>query len=104
MADAVGLLEVDGDVAPAAVQHVAVRRGRGRPAHGVGALDADDVGAHVGQHHGGERPRPDAGDLDDAVALQWSAAIGGAVARVAMMASSSLADPATFRRGDEGRR
>ena len=68
--DAVGVLEVDGDVAPAA----AARRRRAgvvgrRAAHRLGAVDADDVGAHVGEQHRGERAGPDAGDLDDPVAV-----------------------------------
>ena len=37
-----------------------------RAADGAGALDADDLGAHVGEHHRRERAGPDAGDLDDA--------------------------------------
>jgi hypothetical protein len=36
----------------------------------AGAVDADDVGAEVGQHHRRERTRPDAHDLDDADAGQ----------------------------------
>ena len=41
-------------------------------AHRLGAVDADHVGAHVGEQHRRERAWPDAGDLDDAVAVQWS--------------------------------
>ena len=71
--DAVGVLEVDGDAAPAAQR---ARRWRGvvgrRAAHGLGPVDADDVGAHVGEQHGRERAGADAGDLDDPVAVEWS--------------------------------
>ena len=35
------------------------------PMHDAGPVDADDVGAHVGEHHGAERARADAGDLED---------------------------------------
>ena len=41
-----------------------------RPAHRRAALDPDDLGAHVGQHHRGERAGPDAGDLDDPVSAR----------------------------------
>ena len=70
---AVGVLEVDGHVAPAAQR--GCRRGGvagRRAAHGLGPLDAEHLGAHVGQHHGGERAGADAGDLDDPVAGQRS--------------------------------
>ena len=40
---------------------------RGRTLDGIGALDTDDLGPHVGQHHGRERAGADAGQLDDAV-------------------------------------
>ena len=33
-------------------------------------VDADNLGAVVGQHHRGKRPRPDAGKLDDAQSLE----------------------------------
>ena len=60
--DAVGVLEVDRHRAPAAVEHVA----SGIPSGGSRAIDTHDVGAHVGQHHGGERARSDARHLDHA--------------------------------------
>ena len=41
-------------------------------ADGLGAVDADDLGAHVGEQHGAERAGADAGDLDDAVPGQRS--------------------------------
>ena len=69
---AVGVLEVDGDVAPAAQRDVAVRRVGRRAAHRLGALDADHLGAHVGQQHRRERAGADAGDLDDPIAGEWS--------------------------------
>src|SRR5262249_55542576 len=53
-------LEVDGDVAPVALQHVLVRAGVGP--NGLGALDADDLGTHVAEHHRRERARADASD------------------------------------------
>ena len=63
----VGVLEVDPDGAPPTVQHVPARGVGHLVAHVLGPVDADDVGAHVGQHHGAEGARSDAGDLDDAV-------------------------------------
>ena len=53
-------------------KHVAVRPVGQRSAHGAGALDPDHLGAHVGEQHRGERPGADAGDLDDAVSVEWS--------------------------------
>ncbi len=46
-----------------ASEHVIFGRDDRRP---VLALDADDGGAMVGEHHPGERRRADAGELDDA--------------------------------------
>src|SRR5260370_556695 len=61
---AVGLLEVDTDRPPAAVQHLhppGVESALDR----LRAVDAHHVGAHVGEQHRRERPRPDACDLND---------------------------------------
>ena len=69
---AVGVLQIDGDVAPAAQRDVAVRRFGGWPAHRLGPFDPDHVGAHVGQHHRGERSGADPGNLDDAISGQGS--------------------------------
>jgi hypothetical protein len=55
------VLQIHGDRPPAAGVHVPPRR---FVAHGVGAIDPQDLGAHVGQHHRRERPRPDPGELD----------------------------------------
>ena len=63
-----GLLEVHREGASAAVQHVELRAA---PRIGP-AVDAHDLGAQVGQHHRAERPRSDAGDLENAVAVEWS--------------------------------
>ena len=65
--DAIWMLQVDGDVASAAQQHVVVRAVGGRAVDRIGALDADHLGAHVGQHHRCERARADPGQLDDAI-------------------------------------
>ena len=35
-------------------------------------VDADDLGAEVGQHHAGKRPRPDPGEFDDAHPGEWT--------------------------------
>ena len=37
---------------------------------GLPPVDADHLGPHVGQQHGGERRRPDAGHLDDAISAE----------------------------------
>ena len=69
--DAVGLLEVDADRAPAAVQHLhppGIESALDR----LGAVDAHHVGAQVGEQHRRERPRPDARDLDDLHVGEWS--------------------------------
>ena len=42
------------------------------PITAAGPVDADHVGAHVGEHHGGERAGADARDLDDLHAGEWS--------------------------------
>ncbi len=70
--DAVGVLEVDRDVLAPAQQHVEVRRVGQRSAYGARPLDPDHLGTHVGEQHRGERAGPDAGDLDDLVAVEWS--------------------------------
>ena len=66
---AVLLLEVEHEGAPAAAGHVALvwlRR--------TGPVDAHHVRAHVGEQHGGERPRPDPGKLHDAQSAERPAA------------------------------
>ena len=63
--DAFGVLQVDTDRAAAAVQRLEVRLVELRRVHLLRAVDADDVGAHVGQQHPGERARSDTGQLDD---------------------------------------
>ena len=63
---AVGVLEIDGDAAPAALHQVG-RHPAGAP-DDLRPLDAHDLGAEVGEEHGRERARPDAGELDDPVA------------------------------------
>ena len=60
-------LDVEGKRAAAAVQHVELRLASGQAQIGrLAAVDADHLGAHVGEQHGGERRRADAGHLDDA--------------------------------------
>jgi len=46
------------------------RRSPGARLVAVGRLDLDDIGAEVGQQHGGERPGQHAADVDDADAFQ----------------------------------
>jgi len=63
--DAFRLLQVDRDRSAAAVVHGEL--GVGETIHHValGAIDTDDVGAHVAQHHRAHRSRADAGQFDD---------------------------------------
>ena len=70
--DALGVLEVDTDRPPPAVHRLEVRLVEHARVDLPGPVDAHDVGAHVGEQHPGERPRPDAGQLDDLHALQRS--------------------------------
>ena len=65
--DALGLLEVHGDGTPVTCQHIARAA-----ACSADAVNADHLRAHVREHHPAERPRPDAGEFDDAKTLQWS--------------------------------
>ena len=58
-----------GERAAAAVQHLELGLPARQPEVGrLAPVDADHLGAHVGQQHGRERRRADAGHLDDAVA------------------------------------
>src|SRR5262249_16119348 len=70
--DALRVLEVDADRPAPAVQRLEVRLGERCGVDLLGPVDADDVGAHVGEQHPGERARPDAGPLADLHALQRS--------------------------------
>jgi hypothetical protein len=36
------------------------------------AINPQNVCVHVGQHHGGKRPRANAGDLNDLQAFEWA--------------------------------
>ena len=65
-------LEVERDARPAAVEQVLVAHGEHPAARPV---DADHVGAEVGQGHAGVRARPDPGDLDHLHAPQRSGAL-----------------------------
>ena len=70
--DAVGVLEVDADGAPAAVQRLEVGLVERRRIDLLTAVDPNDVGAHVGEQHPRERSRADSRELDDLDALQRS--------------------------------
>src|SRR6202011_5600328 len=67
--DTVGILEIDADRAPAAVDDVLVLT-REIAGDGLRALDPHDVGPQVGEDHRRERSGPDARDLDDLDALE----------------------------------
>jgi hypothetical protein len=67
---AVGVLQVEGDVAPPPLQDVPSGGVRRRATDGLRPLDPDDLRAHVGQHHRRERAGADPGQLEDADASQ----------------------------------
>ena len=69
--DAVGMLEVECDRASAAGEQIAGRLRRHLVGRVGGAIDADDVGAHVGEDHAAERSRPDTLKFNDPNALEW---------------------------------
>lgn len=58
------IAQIDGDRSAATVEHRVVRGPTGS-ATGAGTVDPDHVGPEVGQHHPGERDRPDPAELDD---------------------------------------
>ena len=61
------------DRAAAAVQHLELGLAARQAEVGrLAPVDADHLGAHVGQQHGRERRRPDAGHLDDAISGEWT--------------------------------
>jgi hypothetical protein len=64
--DAVGRLEIDADQGARSAQRIL----RVDPC--AGPVDADHLGSVIGEHHAGERPRPDPGQLDDAQAGERS--------------------------------
>ena len=69
--DRLRLLQVEGDRAAAAIEKGAALERLERVAlAGRRAVDAHDVGPHVGEQHAGERRRPDAGHFDDLDARQ----------------------------------
>ncbi len=77
--DPVGVLEVDADGAPASVVDVGGRGGRVAAGDVLRPVDPDHVGAHVGQHHGGEGPRADPRQLDDLQAREGSGHAGSSL-------------------------
>ena len=64
------LLQIERDRAASARQKVEFRLDRRAEIGWLGAIDADDIGAHVGEQHAAERPRADAGELDDLYSFQ----------------------------------
>ncbi len=70
--DRLGVLQVQRDAGPPAVEQVVRAAGEHLP---TGPLDPDHVGPEVGQDHAGVRARPDARDLDDLDAPEWSGAL-----------------------------
>ena len=72
--DAILRLEIDFHDAPPALREIA-----GVRLDLALARKGDDVRAHVGHQHTGEGPRPDAGEFDDANALQRAGFVGQSV-------------------------
>ena len=70
--DALWILEVERDRASAAGEQIAGRVGRRFSGRVRGAIDAHDVGAHVGQDHAAERARSDALEFNDAYPAERS--------------------------------
>jgi hypothetical protein len=70
--EVVGVLEVERDRALAAIQQRRRPEGADQSAACAPPVDADDVGAQVGQQHAAERTRPQPGELDDPYPLQRS--------------------------------
>ena len=85
---AAGRLEVDGDRAAAPGKDVLAVRHEGQP-RPAGTVDADHLGAEVGEHHAAERCRADPCDLDHPDTGKW--------------ARRHVGDPA-IRRSGRGRR
>jgi hypothetical protein len=48
-----------------ALQNIKAWTIRGRTTDCLGSLNANHLGAHVGQHHGGKWARPDASNFND---------------------------------------
>ncbi len=74
--DRLGVLQVERDAGTAAVEQVGRAAGQRLPAR---PLDADHVGAEVGQDHAGVRAGADAGDLDDLDPREGSGALSECV-------------------------
>src|SRR5262249_24279721 len=70
--DAVGLLQIHGDRAAAPVHEVELRRLWDAEPRVARAIDADDVGAELGEEHRAERAGADAGELDDLRSGEWT--------------------------------
>ena len=73
--DALGVLQVDADRAPPAIQRLEIHLVELRGVDLLRAVDADDVGAHVRQQHSRERSRSDTGELDDLDSCKRSHAV-----------------------------
>src|SRR5207245_7020924 len=84
--NAFGLLQVDGDRWPAPVVLGIPCRSR-LVGHVVRAMDAYDIGTHVGELPGAERQRPETGQLDDREPGERAAARHRGVVTIARTAS-----------------
>jgi hypothetical protein len=71
--DCLRLLEIEGDRAPAARHHVELGIERQAEIGALEPIDAQDVGAHVGEQHAAEWSGPDPGQLQNAHAREWTA-------------------------------
>ncbi len=76
--EAFGLLQVEADDPPAAVEDVDLRVEEFRCRFGARrqlALDAHDLGAQVGEDHAAHRGRAEGGEFNDPDAVEWSHAV-----------------------------
>src|SRR5205823_10710058 len=71
--DPVAALEIDGDRTPAPAEQIARRRHIVSLRNSNRPIDAHDIGAEIGQHHGGKRTGTDSGELDDTYSVEGTA-------------------------------
>ena len=71
--DALGVLEIDADRASAPGEDIEPCTVGGAATHAFRSVDAKNVGAQIGEHHGAERPRADSRDLENLQSVQRSA-------------------------------
>ena len=68
--DAVRVFEVDTDRLPTSIQQIGRRCSRIAASDSAGAIDSDDFGTEIGEHHRAERTRADRRQLDNSDSIQ----------------------------------